>query len=127
MVLKERLTNFATEEAEVSSESGYTLTETLVALVIFVSVLIPLTTVIGKALIDRSPELFSYALREARGAMDNTGIRGLVPDSSADLRHELILRRTSRMRGSLTEVEIRVVRAQRPEIALLTLRSYSRP
>jgi hypothetical protein len=125
MVLKGNWTGFVAEETDESFENGYTLTETLVALVIFVSVLIPLTTTIGKTLFDRSPEILSYALREAQTAIGNA--TEISPDSTAELKHDLTLQGTSKVRGSFTEIEVRVVHTKAPGNVILTLRSYRKP
>jgi hypothetical protein len=108
------------------SDEGYTLTETLVALVIFVSVLIPTMTIIGNLLFGRSTGIEHYAFVEAQAAMDHAIAYDVRTDTTLALEHGLTLERRCVQFKDIQSVDICVVRHGNPEHLIASLRRYRR-
>lgn len=90
----------------VRDESGHTLAETLVALVLFTAVLIPLLTAIGSLTIDDRAERTQEALRIAQAELAASGSPGASEGDTQRTEHGLqVLRRITR-HGQLVETEV---------------------
>ncbi len=79
------------------NEKGYTLLETLVAMAIFTSVMIPLVGTIGNFLLDRRSEKMQNALQRAeteisRTVLENNYVDGTIEDPESGFigRREII-------------------------------------
>jgi len=102
-------------------EEGYTLLETVVALALFVSVLLPLGAAIGNFMLDKTADQLRLALRAAETEMsrvtsDNDFIDGTITDARG-----LILGRTAHRRENLVDIRITVSSVKKPEKTLLVL------
>lgn len=90
----------------VHDESGHTLAETLVALVLFTAVLIPLLTAIGSLTIDDRAERIQEGLRIAQAELASSGAQGANEGDTQRTEHGLqVLRRIMR-HGELIETEV---------------------
>jgi prepilin-type N-terminal cleavage/methylation domain-containing protein len=102
-------------------EEGYTLLETLVAMVIFGSVLLPLSGMIAALLIDRGPRQFQSALDEARTELSayTPGDSGTTP--VVRLAKGLIIRNEVRWHKASAEIIVTISSASDPQRVLLVM------
>ncbi|HOV98340.1 MAG TPA: prepilin-type N-terminal cleavage/methylation domain-containing protein [Bacteroidota bacterium] len=89
-------------------ESGYTLIETLVAMALFLSVLIPMITMMGNLMFDRGVELknkaFLLAISEMNEISSNKDFTAAVKPAD----HGLVIQRIVTKSESLVEVRVLV-------------------
>ena len=102
-------------------EEGYTLLETLVAMAIFVSVLIPLGTTLGSLLLDRSAESTRHALALA---VSETS-RIIANQDYTDVKREsddgyVIQRRVDRSNDT-ADITVTIAQIRKPDKVLVTL------
>lgn len=100
---------------------GYTLLETVIAMVLFVSILIPLCTTLGNFMLDGSCDRLKYALEAAE-----SNIAILTPDHdftsfTQKLNFNLILEREITRSGSIVGVKITISGADSTKKPLLSL------
>ena len=103
--------------AKVKDESGYTLVETLVAMVLFLSVLIPVGFGVTAYLFDRKGEDLRKALLVAEGEMSTQDYRtaGERVCGKFLVKSELV------PRGTLIEYRVTVVYTQKPLVPLVVI------
>jgi prepilin-type N-terminal cleavage/methylation domain-containing protein len=104
-------------------ESGYTLVETLVAMVIFLSVLIPVGFGVTSYLFDREAEDVREALLLAEEKMSTPEHResGETPHGRFVVKSEIVLS------GTLVEYRVTVSRSGKPTSPLVVLSKMVQP
>jgi prepilin-type N-terminal cleavage/methylation domain-containing protein len=106
------------------NDKGYTLIETLVAMAIFLSVLIPLVATIGNFMLDRSAESMQKALHRAETEMSRTiAERDFITSRMEFEKEGLIVQKQVEGYGSTTDITVSVSAIQKPEKMLVTLHS----
>ena len=90
----------------IHKEDGYTLIETIVAMALFLSVLIPLVTIMGNTMLDRKANLTSKALALAVSEMNMTAGTRDFSDMQKTTGDGFIIQRNIQKSSSLTEVEV---------------------
>jgi len=109
-------------------EEGYTLLETLVAMVIFGSVLLPLSGVIAALLIDRGPRQLQNALDEARTELCAYTSADSNTTPAVRMVKGLIVRKEVRRHRASTEITVTISSASDPGRVLLVMhRTFSNP
>jgi prepilin-type N-terminal cleavage/methylation domain-containing protein len=109
-------------------EEGYTLLETLVAMVIFGSVLLPLSGMIAAVLIDRGPRQLQNALAEARTELCAYASADLGTTPTVRMAKGLIIRKEVRRHGASTEMTVTVSSASDPgRVVLVMHRTFINP
>jgi len=88
------------------SEEGYTLLETVVALALFLSVLIPLGAVIGNMFLDRRADLLRLSLQECQSEMTRIITEEDYSNGTKSLNSQMSLERIISRSGDLIEVDI---------------------
>ncbi|HAL57048.1 MAG TPA: hypothetical protein DCP63_11395 [Bacteroidetes bacterium] len=102
-------------------QGGYTLVETLVSLVLFLGVLIPLITVLGSFVIDGSTERLRAALRAGQTEMNTVeASRAFTPSTHLVDDHLLVERSVFRTAATI-DVRIAVSWKGRPATTLVVL------
>lgn len=104
-----------------TGESGYTLLETLVAMSLFVSVLIPLGATIGNLMLDDTSASLTSALRAAESAMSRTTVNRNFVDTTEVTEQGLTLSQNVERMNNLVGVRIAVYSRKEPRKILLTL------
>lgn len=89
-------------------EGGYTLVETLVAMALFLSVLVPLITIMGNLMFDRGVELKSKAFMIAVSEMNEVASKKHFNERVKSAEHGLVVQRTIARSESLVEVRVSV-------------------
>ncbi len=102
-------------------EEGYTLIETLVAMVLFLSVLIPLGFGVASLLLDRKADELRRALLIAESEMSQTLSKEDYKESETVIDETYLVSRTINLSGELLEIHLIVSRAKTPEKVLLEL------
>jgi prepilin-type N-terminal cleavage/methylation domain-containing protein len=106
----------------IQTDRGYTLIETLVAMAIFVSVLIPLGVTIGNFILDRSPETAQKALHCAQSEMSRViDERDFVPSIGDSEKDGFHIRRQVEESGYTADITISVSAVGKPARILVTL------
>jgi prepilin-type N-terminal cleavage/methylation domain-containing protein len=100
-----------------NNESGYTLVETLVAMVIFLSVLIPVGFGIATYLFDRKAEDVREALLLAEDKMSTRRYR----ESGETVYGRFVVKNEIALSGTLVEYRVTVSRTGRPLVPLVVL------
>jgi hypothetical protein len=91
-----------------TSQEGYTLLETVVAMSIFLAVAIPLVSVLAKVTLDRSPDELREALTLAQSEMSR--IEGGLPlKSEAGQKSRIMVRSVVRDTLGVRMVQVRVL------------------
>lgn len=98
---------------DISSECGYTLIETVVAMALFLSVLIPLVGTIGNMMFDRKVILAERALTLAQSEMSETLYNQDFVNITKTSENGLVIIRSVERYSSL--IEIRVVIKMSPD------------
>jgi type II secretory pathway pseudopilin PulG len=104
-----------------SSESGYTLVETVVAMALFLSVLIPLVTTVGNVMFDRKSLLLQKALVIAQTEMSRVAAQKNYSESTRMAEDGLVIVRTIQKRMPLVEVKVAVRTSGEQPKQLITL------
>jgi type II secretory pathway pseudopilin PulG len=105
-----------------SSEEGYTLVETVVAMALFLSVLIPLVTTVGNVMFDRKALLLQKALAIAQTEMSRAIAEKNYSEATRMAEDGLVLARTIRKRAPLIEVIIAIRTAGEQPRQLVTIK-----
>jgi prepilin-type N-terminal cleavage/methylation domain-containing protein len=90
------------------AEEGYTLIETLVAMALFASVLIPLLGTMGSVMLHDAPEVLSASLREMESEFAGVASNHDFRDAHRVLPGGLILLRTVHENAGLVTVAVEV-------------------
>jgi len=108
---------------------GYTIIETLVALVLLISVLIPLCVTMGNLFLDRSADVMSYALGIAISEMSEVETNRDFTARHHYLDYHLVLSRETIPMQELVEVKITITSANQANKPVLTISKWisSRP
>ena len=107
---------------QIKREEGYTLIETIVAMVLFLSVLIPLVTVMGNSMLDRKANLTGKALALAVSEMNNIELSREFIETQRTTEDGLVVQRTIIKSIPLTEVEVVVKTSTAQSKAIITLK-----
>jgi type II secretory pathway pseudopilin PulG len=102
-------------------ESGYTLVETLVAMALFLSVLIPLGVCIGTLLLDKDAEKTHQALLIAENAMGKAVHERVIEIQQFDLEGGFRVQREVSETAQTKEIEILVTQQKKPGKILVRL------
>ena len=105
----------------ISDESGYTLLETVVALALFTSVLIPIGVTIGNFFLDGSVDKLRLALRECESEITQIVASKDYSNNKRVFEGSLILHRTIEHIGGRLEIYLVVSSTNLPTKAILTL------
>lgn len=87
-------------------EKGYTLIETIVAMALFLSVLIPLITVLGNSMLDRKAKLTDRALALAVSEMNSIAETKDFSETRKVTEDGLVVRRSVQGNAPLIEVDV---------------------
>jgi prepilin-type N-terminal cleavage/methylation domain-containing protein len=90
----------------IKQEKGYTLIETIVAMALFLSFLIPLVTIMGNTMLDRKVNLTNKALALAITEMNMTADSREFTDSQKITGDGLVVQRNVQKSIPLFEVEV---------------------
>ena len=107
--------------SHVRNEQGYTLIETLVAMALFGTVLIPLLATVGNFMLDRSGERLDRALQIAETEMSRVIAERDFTEVSNSVEVGLVLKRTIHRARNRVEIEITVAQAKQPDKPILAL------
>ncbi len=103
-------------------EAGYTLVETLVAMALFLSVLIPLGVAIGTLLLDKEGERIHEALllaeREMTSAVGDKGLASAEFNAGGGF---VVHREIARLTNDAREIRISVAQTRKPGKVLVKL------
>ncbi|MGD0339097.1 MAG: prepilin-type N-terminal cleavage/methylation domain-containing protein [Bacteroidota bacterium] len=103
-------------------DKGYTLIETLVAMAIFVSVLIPLGATIGNFILDRSAETMQKALHCAETGMSRiVAEQDFMASRIENDKDGFIVQNQVDESGNTADITVSVSSVRRPEKVLVTL------
>lgn len=97
--------------SQILRSDGYTLIETLAALAVFLSVVIPLMASLGIFMAANSADDLRYALIEAQTEIANSCLHKDFNDASRTLRHGILLQRTGKRLSSAIIIEVNVLKA----------------
>ena len=104
-----------------SREEGYTLIETVVAMALLMSILIPLGVTIGDFILDKKVNRLDLALRIAQAEMSRTVKNGDFTNDSHTTEDGLLVRRKIHRNSRLIELEILVSASEVPHNSLTVL------
>jgi hypothetical protein len=104
-----------------SEESGYTLVETVVAMALFLSVLIPLGVAIGTLLLHREGEKLTQALLLAETEMTSAVLDSSAHSGQCAAAGGFIVRREVTVGRDTRDIQILILRQKPPSRALITL------
>ena len=104
-------------ETNRSNESGYTLVETLVAMVIFLTVLIPVGFGVTAYLFDRKADTLREAMLLAESQMNTQDYR----QSGESVHGKYIVKTEIALLGSLVECRVTVSGIGRPTLPIVVL------
>ena len=90
----------------IRQEYGYTLIETIIAMALFLSVLIPLITIMGNVMFDRRANLTGKALMFAVSEMNIVADSKKFSDANRITEDGLVIQRIVKKSIPLTEVEV---------------------
>jgi hypothetical protein len=102
-------------------ERGHTLVETIVALALFVSALLPLLVIAGTMMLDSSAQHMRKSLQIAEEEMANVLVHHEFASTTIHSGTYIIERMVQRG-APLMEVSVSVASAKKPERTILTLR-----
>jgi hypothetical protein len=102
-------------------ESGYTLVETLVAMALFLSVLIPLGVSIGTLLLDKDAEKTHQALLIAESAMSQAVLERDLQSQQFDLEGGFRVQKEVSETSQTKDIEILVTQQKKPGKILVRL------
>ena len=108
----------------IRKEEGYTLLETVVAMALFVAVLIPLGSVIGNLMLDKTSERLTAALQIAQSEMNRTIAEKDFTDKVASHNNRLSLERKVTREGNLIQITIKITSKTNPEKPLIVLNKH---
>lgn len=103
------------------SEAGYTLIETLVAMTLLVSIVIPLIAVTGNFIVDTTTDRLRGALRIAQTEMNGVSTSGDFPNSTQSVQGGFLVDRKVEKHGPIVEVLIVVSHSTQPDKKLVSL------
>lgn len=104
------------------SEEGYTLVETLVAMTLLVSIVIPLIAIIGNFIVDPTTDRLRGALRIAQTEMSNISASGNFPNHTKSVQNGFFVERKLETNGPINEVLVVVSHPKQPDKILVSLR-----
>lgn len=104
-----------------ANESGYTLLETLVALALFLSVLLPLGVVIGNLILDDSANRMALALTSGESAMSRIAVDRDFTAKIEKNNNGLIVQQRFEMKNNLEIAYVIVYSQKAPKKELLRL------
>jgi prepilin-type N-terminal cleavage/methylation domain-containing protein len=110
------------EKKYIQDEKGYTLIETIVAMVLFLSVLIPLIATMGNVMLDHKAKLTSSALALAVTEMNSIADSRDFTEAIKTMEGGLIVQRKVQMSVPLMEVEVSVRTAGELPKEIVTLK-----
>jgi type II secretory pathway component PulJ len=105
----------------IRNEEGYTLLETLIAMALFLSVLIPLGVMIGNFILDDSATLTTAALDAAESAMSRIVVNRDFTGGTEKNDNGMMVDRKIKGTGNVRVVHITVYSQKNPKKRLLTL------
>ncbi len=108
-------------QARFMEEEGYTLVETLVAMALFLSVLIPLGVAIGTLLLDREAEKTTKALLIAESEMTCAVLDSDIGSRQFDAGGGFLVRREVRESNSTRDILILIIQQKHPGKTLVKL------
>jgi type II secretory pathway pseudopilin PulG len=103
-------------------EEGYTLIETVVAMALFLSVLIPLITIMGNVMLDRKAKLSGKALALAVTEMNTIADSKVFIDACKTTEDGFVVERIVKNSAPIIEVEVAIKTAGESPKEILTLR-----
>ena len=101
--------------ATIEDQSGYTLLETVVAMALLVSVLIPLGAAVGKLMLGDSSDMIYQALRVAESEMCSVDPNNEVDGRTSDEREGFRIIRDVSINGDLVQVKVTVTSSKKSE------------
>ncbi len=104
------------------NEKGYSLVETLAAVAIFLSVLIPLITIVGNFFLDSSTQRIHTALRLAETEIDRTITREEYTANRSTTDDGYVIIRTVNEAVQYHEITVSVETMKKPGKTILELR-----
>jgi type II secretory pathway pseudopilin PulG len=105
-----------------TTERGYTLIETVVAMALFLGVLIPLVTTVENVMFDRKTALFQKALSVAQTEMSMVVASKNYIESTRNTEDGLVVARSIQKRNPLIEIEVTVRTASEQSKELVVLK-----
>jgi hypothetical protein len=105
----------------IKREEGYTLLETVVAMALFVAVLIPLGTIIGNLMLDKTSERLNRALNLAQTEISYSIANKDYTDRTISTDGKLLVERKVKREFNLVEITVKVITRQNPEKSLIVL------
>ena len=107
--------------ARLSCSKGYTLVETLVAMALFLTVLIPLGSAIGNLILNKSSDHIRTALHLAEREINIAEIADQPLESGEERRQGCIISRHVTRHGDLASVRVTVADERQPGKPLVLL------
>ena len=107
-----------------SSYSGYTLVETVVAMAIFLSVLLPLVESLGTMMFDKRTMVLHRAFVDAQSAMVATIAAQDYSESTQPTSDGFIIAKTIRREGSIVDVRVAVRTSGEQSKELVVLKRF---
>jgi len=107
--------------AAIEQQSGYTLMETVVAMALFVSVLIPLGATVGKLMLSDNSDITRQALQVAETEMCSIAPQNEASGRTTSGTQGFALVKEVRIEGNLVQVNLLVASVKKPERPLVTL------
>ncbi len=104
-----------------SDEEGYTLLETLISLVIFGSVLLPLSGMVAALMTDQRPRQLQIALDEARVEFCAPVSHDSSSTSVVRMARGLVIRREVQRHGKSAEIQVTVSPASNTQKVILVM------
>lgn len=104
-----------------SKEGGYTLLETLISLVIFGSVLLPLSGMVAALMTDQRPRQLRIAFEEARAEFCAPVSHDSSTASVVRMARGLVIRREVRRHGLSAEIQVTVSPASNTQKVILVM------
>src|SRR6267378_6112263 len=105
----------------IKRDDGYTLLETVVAMALFVSVLLPLGVAVGNLMLDRTSDEFSLRLRLAEAEMSRTMVERDFTWASIKTSEGYLVNRQVERIGFLRNVRISVSKSGSGEKSILVI------
>src|SRR5436190_6135900 len=104
-----------------ANEDGYTLIETLVAMAIFLSVLIPVGVTIGNFMLDGSASRITLAVQAGQSEISRVIAEHDFVNGTRKDDRGFSIERTVKISGNLLEIQINVISMKQPGRSILTL------